>query len=40
VLARAIAQERFGKHPETLAALKRGLYAETLRLLEAETPER
>jgi len=34
----AIAQERSGKDPKTLAALKRGLYAATLRVLEAEAP--
>ena len=32
----AIARERAAKDPATVAALKRGLYAETLRLLETE----
>ncbi len=36
----AIAQELSGKDPQTLAALKRGLYVATLAVLEGETPSR
>jgi hypothetical protein len=35
----ALAGERAGKHRATLAALKRGLYANTLRALGVETPD-